>query len=145
MPNNIGFIAIFRENFIARHISPYIFKYQSLVQFNTQSAIVYIYCTYNKIDKIKVITLEYYANLTDHKKVHLVKPEIMVAPDGYVLEVLGPYFSDARNEIRNWFQNGDIVIVDRDYRDCIAVFKNLGIQFYMPSFLSPHQNQFSTL
>lgn len=28
---------------------------------------------------------------------HLVKPEVMVAPDGYILAINGPYFSDSRN------------------------------------------------
>lgn len=64
-----------------------------------------------------------------HKGRHLVKPTLVVAPDGYILTVQGPYFSDyemLRNEyekdvdfIREWFQDHDIFIVDRGYRDAI--------------------------
>lgn len=67
---------------------------------------------------------------------------MVVAPDGYILTIDGPYFSDAsnndaqmlRNEfeqdmqgMREWFQNGDIFIVDRGYRDAIPLLEAMGI------------------
>ena len=60
--------------------------------------------------------------------------ERIVAPDGSVLEIQRPYFCDSRkndaamlrNElqddeemIKKWFEENDIVIVDRCYRDVI--------------------------
>lgn len=126
---------------------------------NLPKAIVYIDCTYNKIEKssnFKILRQSY----CFHKKEHLVKPEIMVAPYCYILQVRGPYFLDASNNdaailnhavehylngIRSWFQNSDIVIVDRRYRDSIETFENLGIQYSMPAFLPPRHKQFSPL
>ena len=32
-----------------------------------------------------------------HKKKHLVKPSLIVGPDGYILDIQGPYFSNAAN------------------------------------------------
>ena len=32
-----------------------------------------------------------------HKGRHLIKPAVVVAPDGYILDIHGPYFSDFRN------------------------------------------------
>lgn len=58
-----------------------------------------------------------------HKGRHLLKPTLIVATDGYILAILGPYFSDYYNNdaaifqnefvrdaqaLSNWFQNGDI-------------------------------------
>ncbi|CAB0027902.1 unnamed protein product, partial [Trichogramma brassicae] len=31
------------------------------------------------------------------KSDHLVKPSLVVAPDGYILDIQGPYFSDGHN------------------------------------------------
>ena len=60
--------------------------------------------------------------------------ERIVAPDGYVLKIQRPYFCDSRNNdaamlrnelqddeemIKKWFEENDIVIVDRCYRDVI--------------------------
>ena len=57
---------------------------------------------------------------------------MLVATDGYILTVLGPYLTDGKNsgakitehmlksnskDIRNWFNEGDVLIVDRGFRD----------------------------
>ncbi|EZA56076.1 hypothetical protein X777_03921 [Ooceraea biroi] len=72
-----------------------------------------------------------------------LKPVLIVAPDGYILDIQGPYFSDSRNNnaaiLRNefvrdtermtrWFQKNDIVIVDRGYRDATELLARLGIE-----------------
>lgn len=46
--------------------------------------------------------------------------------------------------MRAWFQNGDILVVDRGYRDAIPMLEALGIHVKMPSILEPGQRQFST-
>lgn len=42
-----------------------------------------------------------------HKGTHLLKPTLIVATDGYILVILGPYFSDHANNdagiLRNEF------------------------------------------
>ncbi|KYN06089.1 hypothetical protein ALC62_02972 [Cyphomyrmex costatus] len=94
-----------------------------------------------------------------HKGRHLIKPVLVVAPDGYILDIQGPYFSDSRNndaallrdqlqndvfEMRNWFQANDILIVDRGYRDALDVLENLDIRYYMPELLEHGQSQLTT-
>ena len=89
-----------------------------------------------------------------HKGRHLIKPALVVAPDGYILDIHGPYFSDSRNNdesmlenkfqldaagLREWFQNGDIFTVDRGYRDVLRLLENLGIHHKMPALLQPGQ------
>lgn len=37
--------------------------------------------------------------------------------------------------MRNWFEEGDIVIVDRGYRDAIPTVEELGLISYMPPLL----------
>lgn len=58
------------------------------------------------------------------------------------MAIQGPYFSDSsnndaamlqyeferdRDEMRRWFADGDIFIVDRGYRDAVPLLENLGI------------------
>jgi hypothetical protein len=84
------------------------------------------------------------------------QPALVVAPDGFILDVHGPYFSDYRNNdarmvvdqydvdvegIRRWFPEGDIFIVNRGYRDAIPVLENLGIHNRIPSLLPPRKAQ----
>lgn len=157
VPNNIGFNSITRENYINSHVSPYTNQLYNPTP-DIPKAIVYIDCTYNKIEKssnFRVLRQSY----CFHKNEHLVKPEIIVAPDGYILAINGPYFADARNNdasvlnhelqidlngMKTWFQEGDIVIVDRGYRDSINSLQELGLHYYMPPFLPPNQRQLTT-
>lgn len=46
--------------------------------------------------------------------------------------------------MRNWFQNEDIIIVDRGYRDACPMLAELGIHVKMPSFLEPGKRQLTT-
>ena len=94
-----------------------------------------------------------------HKGRHLIKPALVVAPYGYILDIHGPYFSDSRNNdasmlvnefqvdaagLREWFQNGGIFIVDRGYRDVLLLIENLGIHHKIPILLQPGQRQLDT-
>ncbi|KYN21785.1 hypothetical protein ALC57_05107 [Trachymyrmex cornetzi] len=94
-----------------------------------------------------------------HKGRHLVKPALVVAPDGYILEIQGPYFSDTRNndaamlqnEFENdmermgeWFHEGDIFVLDRGYRDATNLLTDLGMTWKMPAFLEKNQRQLTT-
>ncbi|KYN50167.1 hypothetical protein ALC62_01022 [Cyphomyrmex costatus] len=88
-----------------------------------------------------------------------LKPVLIVAPDGWILHIQGPYFSDhsnndaaiLRNEfdhdaqrMRRWIQEDDIMIVDRGYRDAIPLFEQLGITWEMPALLNRNERQLST-
>ncbi|GLV33519.1 hypothetical protein CBL_20249 [Carabus blaptoides fortunei] len=94
-----------------------------------------------------------------HKRRHLLKPTLIVAPDGFILSIFGPYFSNAANndaqilehafqrdgdELRGWFQNNDIVLVDRSYRDAVPFLEHLGIDHRMPAIVQRGERQLST-
>lgn len=152
---NIGVQAIGRENFIALHVSGFantLFSEEP----DVPKAIVLCDGTYSYIHKssnFQVLRQSY----SLHKGRHLLKPTLIVGTDGYILAILGPYFSDARNNdaailraefdrdgaaLRNWFQDGDIFIVDRGYRDVIPFLETLGISHKMPAFLQRRERQF---
>ena len=46
--------------------------------------------------------------------------------------------------LREWFQNGDIFIVNRGYRDVLLLLENLDIRHKMPALLQPSQRQLDT-
>ncbi|EFN63420.1 hypothetical protein EAG_13279, partial [Camponotus floridanus] len=157
VPQNIGFQAITRNEFIERHVTDFangLYNPQS----NEPRIIAYIDGTYAYIHKssnFRILRQSY----CRHKGRHLVKPALIVAPDGYILTIQGPYFSDSRNNdaemlrneyardgdaMRAWFQDGDIFVVDRGYRDTMPMLEALGIHVKMPPILEPGQRQFST-
>ncbi|XP_024884657.1 uncharacterized protein LOC112462835 [Temnothorax curvispinosus] len=154
---NIGPRSITRQDFIARHVTEF-----SNILYNPQpnepKAIVVIDSTYAYIHKsshFRVLRQSY----SVHKHRHLLKPTLVVAPDGFILQIFGPYFSDSRNNdaeilrhdfetdgnaLKEWFQRNDIVLVDRGYRDAIPLLQLLGIQYEMPALLGAGQRQLTT-
>jgi len=154
---NIGFQALTRQQYIEQHITEFSNQlYNSEPQ--KPKVIVYNDCTYLNIEKsscFKVLRQSYCV----HKGRHLLKPAIFVAPDGYILDIQGPYFSNAANNdarildsqlsrdvniMRNWFQDQDIFILDRGYRDAIPILQRIGICYKMPLLLDRGQSQFLT-
>jgi len=88
-------------------------------------------------------------SFSPHKHYFLLKPIMLVAPNGHILDVHGPYFSDSRNNdanilrdqlrddiggLRAWLEEGDIFLVDRGYRDAIQLLQQIGIRVKMPGF-----------
>ena len=49
-----------------------------------------------------------------------------------------------RDKLRNWLRSGDILVLDRSFRDFLPLLRSLGYETYMPKFLNKNQNQFST-
>lgn len=156
VPSSVGLNAITREEYIKKHVTDFA---NELYNSNPaiRKVILYIDGTYvymHKSSNFRVLRQTY----SQHKGRHLLKPVLLVGPDGYILDVHGPYFSDAKNndaailqheinldeELQEWMQPGDIVIVDRGYRDNIEMFERLGVVYYMPSLLKPGQKQFTT-
>ncbi|KAJ8941460.1 hypothetical protein NQ318_016900 [Aromia moschata] len=135
-PENIGFGAITRQEYIANHVTEFATHlYNEIPQ--EPKAIIYNDCTYLDIEKsscFDVLRRSYCV----HKGRHLLKPAIFVAPNGYILDIQGPYFSNAANNdanilanrlgqdedvMREWLQEGDIFILDRGYRDVIPLLR----------------------
>ena len=88
-----------------------------------------------------------------------MKPMIIVSTTGYYVSVLGPYFADVKNndasilnhimnnnieEIKDWVKPSDIFVVDRGFRDSVALLKDLGIQAEIPAFMKRGEKQMST-
>lgn len=157
VPENIGLNAINRQQYIEQHVTELANR---LYNQNPELpvAIAYLDATYSYIPKSSNFrALRHSYSL--HKGRHLVKPALIVAPDGYILDIQGPYFSDSANNdaailqneyenningIREWFENGDIFIFDRGYRDVLPYFENLGIRCKMPALLPRGQRQLDT-
>ena len=94
-----------------------------------------------------------------HKNRSLVKPMVVVTTTGYIVAIFGPFFSDNSNndasilkhiminnydDLLNWIEENDIMILDRGFHDSLGVLKSFGIDVAMPSFLNPKQKQFDT-
>lgn len=114
--------------------------------------------TYTKVEKSSNFRVLRQTFCT-HKGYHLLKPALLVAPDGYILAIQGPYFFDARNNdaamllkefnddvegMRAWFEEGDIVLIDRGYRDATDFLEGIRIRYEMPTFLQRNERQLST-
>lgn len=157
VPENIGYQAITRQQYIDRHVTDFSNKLYN-TQPENRIAIVYNDCSYLDIEKsscFQVLRQSYCL----HKNKHLVKPSMMVAPDGYILNIQGPYFSNAANNdaaiilnelqrdlngIQDWFEEGDMFIVDRGYRDAVVALEAMGFVVRMPPLLHRGQRQFTT-
>lgn len=156
VPENIGFAAITRQNYIEQHVTEFANMLYN-PEPNRPAAIVYIDGTYAYCYKSKNFRA-LRQSFCRHKGRRLHKPALLVAPDGYILDIHGPYFSDAFNndasmlqnefenneEINDWIQEGDIVIVDRGYRDAVEMLQDFGIIVKIPPNIAPGKRQFST-
>ncbi|KAL7290351.1 hypothetical protein TKK_0016045 [Trichogramma kaykai] len=154
--NNIGLAAITREQYIERHVTDFANRLYNPTPEN-RVAIFYIDGTYTYCFKSKNFR-SLRQTYCRHKSDHLVKPALVVAPDGYILDIQGPYFSDAHNNdaamishelenhenLNNWFRPGDIVVVDRGYRDVIPALEELGLICKMPPLLEAGERQLTT-
>ena len=91
-----------------------------------------------------------------HKGKPFLKPMMLVATDGYILTALGPYLVDGKNsdakiteqmlnsnveDITDWFEEDDVMVVDRGFRDAVDILKDFGINAQMPHFLNKPQKQ----
>lgn len=80
-----------------------------------------------------------------YKNRHLAKITLITAPDGFILAILGPHFSDSRNnyasildkeldtndELRHYLRFRDLFLFDRGYRDVVARLRRMGFEVRM--------------
>lgn len=83
---------------------------------------------------------------TDQKKRNFIKFMMVVCTDGTIVHALGPYpardndakiltkVNQSSDAFRN-LRNGDILILDRGFRDCVKHFKERGFDVKMPSLV----------
>ena len=81
----------------------------------------------------------------------------MTTTTGYIITIFRPFYSDYYNndasilkhvllnnydDILNWVEDNDIMVLDRGFRDSLGVLKALGIDTSMPSCLGMGRRQF---
>lgn len=92
-----------------------------------------------------------------HKFANLVKPFLLVATDGHIIDIFGPYaattsdatimrllFQNENSELRQYFRQNDVFILDRGFRDSIPLLTSLGYTVCKPETLSAGETQLST-
>ena len=113
--------------------------------------------TYYYIEKSSNYTLGRHT-YSGQKHRPLVKFTSLVFPDGYVLDSIGPYLADGKNndagitehilslhgDLKEWLSEGDVCVVDRGFRDVLDVFEDLGLETKMPAYLKKGISQHST-
>ena len=81
----------------------------------------------------------------------------IVPPDGNVLESIGPYMSDGKNndagitehilllnsELTEWMAEGDVCVVGHGFRDVIETFESIGFETKIPSYLKKEESKHS--
>lgn len=155
-PYNIGFNHITREEVIDKHTRP--LAQELFGNMNDPSAILVVDGTYIFIEKSNNFKFQR-RSFSLHKNRPLVKPMMIVSTTGYIVSVLGPYHADCKNNdssilkhniqsnmenINEWLQQDDIMVVDRGFRDSISFLQDLGIKSEMPCFLKKGQKQHTT-
>lgn len=88
-----------------------------------------------------------------HKRRPLIKPMMVVSPNGYILDVFGPYaanLNDAEilkkilnenNNLKETFIENDVFLVDRGFRDSISAIETTGYVARMPHFIDTNATQ----
>lgn len=152
-PKYVGFGHISREQIIQEHTRPLAQELFGNGMHNP--AILVVDGTYVFIQKSNNFKFQR-RSYSQHKNRPLVKPMVIVSTTGYIVSVLGPYFADHKNNdasilkhnfqtnmenIKDWLQQDDVLIVDRGFRDSISFLESLGIQAQMPAFLPKGQKQ----
>lgn len=92
---NIGFGAITREDYIEWHVTPFS---NQLYNDTSQNPKVIIYNDYTYLHIEKNACLKLCVNHFVSIKTDICsKPSMLMAPDRYILDIQGPYFSNATN------------------------------------------------
>lgn len=156
VPMYLGFGSMTRQQYIDRHVTDFSNRLYNRNP-ETKKAIIIVDGTYMYIPKSSNYRF-LRQTFCVHKGRHLVKPIMLVAPDGYIIAVHGPYFADGQNNdasclkddlendisgLKGWLEEEDIFIVDRGYRDCIEYLQSIGIQSEMPKYLEKGLKQHS--
>src|SRR5256885_14360349 len=88
------------------------------------------------------------SSFSGHKRRPLLKPFMVVAPDGYIIDVFGPFAANVNDatitrhvssELMRVLKEGDVVLVDRGFRDALEHLRALGLEVRSPEPLSGSQ------
>ena len=156
VPQNLGLQHVTRESVITEHTRPLA---QKLFGNESSSQVILVLDgTYIYIQKSNNFAFQR-RSFSFHKGRPLMKPMIVVTTSGYFVTVMGPYLADQKNndasilnhmmktnveDIKTWVNEEDVFIVDRGFRDSLALLEELGIQAEMPAFMNKGEKQMST-
>lgn len=112
------------------------------------------YVFYEKSGNYEVQRVTY----NDQKKRNFVKPMLITTPNGFIVDIFGPYKATTNDAsiIKHVYENfgpfnqlqpGDIFLLDRGFRDCKEYLESNGFVVKMPHFIekSDKSSQLTTL
>lgn len=155
VPNYLGFGHISHEDFCQQHTTTVA---KTLFTNESSQAVIILDGTYVYIQKSSNYRFQR-QSYSLHKHRSLVKPMVIVASDGYILSVLGPYLADYHNndaaitkhlfkhnleKINDWMEENDVCIVDRGFRDAVEFLEDHGYNVKMPFYLNKNSKQHTT-
>lgn len=155
VPKCIGFDHISRDDVISKHTST--FARELLACGSNNTAILLIDGTYIHIQKSSKYTFER-KSYSIYKGRPLVKPMMIVTSDGYILDILGPFLADGKNNdaailyqhlregegLLKWAHENDILVLDRGFSDSLDMIETVGLKSESPFFLHTGSKQHST-
>ena len=153
---HLGFEHISRQDVIANHSRP--LAKRLFTNPGDDAAILILDGTYIYVQKSanNIVQRRTYS-LNNGRP--LIKPMMIVASDGYIISAIGPYLADYQNNdasmtkhtmmnnregVTNWLKPNDVLIVDREFRDCLPLLNRFGYKTHIPDFLSKAEKQFTT-
>ncbi|XP_063383693.1 uncharacterized protein LOC134669975 [Cydia fagiglandana] len=151
VPNHLGWDHITREQIIEKNLAIANHLYGDI---GTKAVLIFD-GTYIYIQKSGNFLFQK-KTYSPHKFRNLIKPYLVVCPDGYIVDVAGPYAattSDADimsqelavdGPMNYVLEAGDVFIVDRGFRNSIPDIEACGYEAHMPPTKQPHETQLST-
>ena len=149
----MGFDHITRNEIIDKHTT--IFARELLASGNPNTAILLLDGTYIFIENSEKYAFQR-KSYSMYKGLPLVKPMMIVASDDYLIDILGPYFANGRNNdaailnkhvskkdshILKWSEENEILVLDRGFRDSLDLIESVGLHAESLYFLSKGQKQ----
>lgn len=95
VPKYLGFENISREDIIENHTT--VFARELLASGSKATAILLLVGTFIYIQKSSKYTFHHIRSYSVYKGRPLVKPLMIVASDGYIIDIFGPYMADGKN------------------------------------------------
>ncbi|KAH9642810.1 hypothetical protein HF086_012304 [Spodoptera exigua] len=152
VPMHLGITHISRENLMNHNLTiP-----NGIYNENFTNAIIICDGTYININKSSNYSFQK-DTYSLHKNKNLLKPFLFVACDGYILDCFGPYkattsdadimislFDYENAPLRLYFQENDVFILDRGFRDSIRMLEGCNYRPYMPDSLLEGEHQLTT-
>lgn len=153
MPKWLGFKVTSRKEVLEDHTTN---KAKILLNLDNDDIVTIWDGTYIYTEKPSSYSLQ--KNLYSmHKHRTLVKFMMIVASDGYIIDVIGPFVSDSSNNdasmtkhilekiegAKNWFLQDNVFIVDRGFLDATEYLKRHNYKVRMPSFLEKKEKALS--